>query len=98
MLGSYKSKHHRETPDLDVKVSLLVSAPDFKVCAWGAGQGSPRLQQAILEHKQGVQELNSVLTLSTRRQNQIPQVEGSGLQACSFPQVQTQVVTCTSDQ
>ena len=48
----------------------------------------------------GVLQFNSVLTLSTWRQHQIPQVKGSVLQDCSHfrYQLQVQITTCAYDQ
>ena len=61
-------------------------------------EASPH-QQAIPGHQQGVQEFNSVLTLSPQREHQIPHVKGSVLNTvlrfrC---QSQAQVVTCASN-
>ena len=79
---------------------LKVLNPNSITCRGSGVKVFSPHHRAILWHQTGVVQFNSILTLSTWRQHQIPQVKGSVLQdcaPCSHPhfrqQSQVQIVT-----
>lgn len=68
-----------------------VPRPNSNVCV--RARASPH-QLAILGLQQGSREFSLILTPSTRRQNQIPQVKGSVLQVCPLLQTPTASPSC----
>lgn len=82
-----------------LEMSSRVSGPTSNVCV--QGRAFPHTgHQEVLEYQQGIQEFNSVLTLSAQKWHTIPHVKGFALRCLPSPTPDTscrhQALSCAS--